>query len=319
MNDATSTLETNAISPELQALLEVQVPGLLAQISKKINIDQLKAEAGSIGDLDIDRVTFGDATIGNIILTNTDARLNGASAFMENVRTVLELRFTLDWEIDLGWLGNWDGHENLGSLSFGMNLGNVSVPSLSNIDMHIPTMHIPNASASMQPITNLDLGGATFKKLVASDTDAPAAGFTLSGMGIGSATVENLSLPKTTTARVTLEEFKPNGSVLLPGAEIRNLNLPAAQVDNISTAGFDLSAVASKRCLGVDIGILALRICVEPVIHMDVGSMTIKDASLSASSERLKVEDIRLPVTVRGIAMSKLDLDNIKINKITMK
>ena len=31
----------------------------------------------------------------------------------------------LEWEVDLGWLGSWDGVENLGSLSFDINVGNV--------------------------------------------------------------------------------------------------------------------------------------------------------------------------------------------------
>jgi hypothetical protein len=313
-----TTADTTALSPELIASLEATVPGLIAQLNKRINIDQFKVDAGKIRDLDIQKIVLGTATIENIVLSNTNAKLLGASAFMQNVRTILELRFTLVWEVDLGWLGSWGDTEHLGSLDFGLSLGNVSVPSLANINMHIPHINIPNASANFQPINNLDLGGATFSKLTASGTQAPAGGFGLSGIGIGSAVMENITIPKTATNSVTLEEFKPNADIVLPGAEATNLNIPSAKVGNISTGGFALSAIASRRCLGADLGILAVRICVTPVVHMSVGSMLINDAELSATAAKLNINNIRVPVTVRGIAMSNLELEKIKINKITL-
>lgn len=316
--EAAADLAATTISPDVAATLANTIPGLVAQVTRRFNIDQVRAETGSVGDLDVSRIELGDATIGNIVLTNANASLNGAQAFMQNVRVVLELRFRLEWEVDLGWLGSWDGTENLGSLSFGMNVGNVSVPSLADIDMHIPSMTVANASARMQPITNVDLGGATFRSMQARNTNAPADGLSLQGMGVGAMRIENVRVPKTTTEGVTLQEFSPNASVVLPGAQVRDLRIPSANVDDITTGGFDLSAVASRRCLEADLGILELKICVDPIMHMDVGSMLIEDADLTASAQQLDVENIQLPVTVKGISMSDLMLNSVTVNRITL-
>jgi hypothetical protein len=117
-------------SQELATALKERAGPILAQLFKKITVNQIRAESGTIGDLDVDKVIFGDATIGKIILNETSARLQGAQAYLQNVRMILELKFGLQWKIDFGWLGNWDGTNDLGSLPFGMNLGNISVPSL---------------------------------------------------------------------------------------------------------------------------------------------------------------------------------------------
>lgn len=306
------------ISTELETTLGNRLTGILSQVPRKFNIDQIKSDSGTIGDLDVDKIVLGDATIESIVLTDTDANLGSAQALMQNVRSVLELRFTLIWAVDLGWFGNWGDTENLGSLNFAVNVGNVSVPSLANIDMHIPTIQIANPSLSLQPVHNVDLGGARLEKLEINNTDAPAGGFNLSGMAVGNIAIQDVEIPRTSTEKLTVREFSPNQKLTLPGAEVRDLRVPSAKVGNINTDGFDLSAIASRRCLGVDLGILELRICVEPVIHMDIGSMVIQDAEISAMASKLEVKNITVPVTVRGIQMSRLNLNSIKINKISL-
>ena len=322
MNDELSTDIQGAIaeqvSSELETALGDRLTGILSQLPRKFNIDQIKSDSGTIGDLDVDKIVLGDATIENIVLTDTRANLGGAQAFMQNVRSVLELGFTLTWGVDLGWLGNWGDTENLGSLHFAVNVGDVSVPSLADMEMHIPSINIANPSLSLQPVNHVDLGGAQFRKLQIDNTDAPAGGFNLSGMAVGSIAIQDVEIPAASTEKITLQEFSPNEKLTLPGAEVSNLKLPSTKVDNISTGGFDLSAIASRRCLGVDLGILELSICVEPVIHMSIGSMVIQDAEISAMASKLEVKNITVPVTVRGIQMSRLNLNSIKINKISI-
>lgn len=305
-------------SAQLASALEQRVAPILAQVLKKINIDQVRAESGTLRDLDVAKIVLGDAHIDKVILTGTTATLKGAQAFLQTVRMVLELRFALEWEVDLGWLGHWGGTENLGSLPFGMNLGNVSIPSLANINLNIPNLTVDDVQASVSPINNLDLGGAAITKIVANDTDVPADGFGLTGLGIGSASIANIAVPKTTTASATIEEFAPNSPIALPGAEVSNLQIPSAGVDNITTGGFNFLAQASARSLGVDLGILAIKIIVTPVVHLDVGSMLIQDVELAAMANKLQVQGIQVPVTIRGIVISDLALQTVKIGKISL-
>lgn len=303
---------------ELEAALGERIAPVIAQLLRTINIDQVRAESGTLRDLDVAKVVLGEASIDRIVLTGTSAKLKGAQAFMQSVRMVLELRFTLEWEVDLGWLGSWDGSENLGSLPFGMNLGNINVPSLADIDFSIPTLSVEDVKAKVEPINGLDLGGAQIKKVMAKDTDIPADGFGVSGLGIGSASMKNLSVPKTSTASASIEEFQPNSEVELPGIELSDLELPAARVDNVKTGGFNFLAQASARSIGADLGILAIKLIVEPMVHLDVGSMTIQDVELSAMAKKLKVQDIHVPVTLRGITMNDLALQAVKIGEVSL-
>jgi len=310
--------EQQASAQELTAALQSTVGPILAQLLKKVKINQVRAESGSMGDLDVDKVIFGDAVINKIILTGTSATLKGAHAFLQNVRMVLELKLSLHWEIDLGWLGSWDGDNDLGSLPFGMDLGNISVPSLANINMNIPSASVDNVHAQINPVTNLDLGGAQIKKLIARDTDIPADGFGFSGLGVGSVSVKNLSVPKTAATAVNVEEFTPNAALGLPGVELANLQIPSAKVDNITTGGFNFMAQASSRSLGVDLGILAIKLTVTPIVHLDVGTMTIQDVVLAATAGKLRAQDIQLPITIRGINLKNLVLQTVNIDEIAL-
>lgn len=314
----TKTTESQPAAQELTAALQKSVGPILAQLFKKIKINQVRAESGSIADLDVDKVILGDATINKIILTGTSAKLKGAQAFLQNVRMVLQLKFTLQWKVDLGWLGSWDGTNDLGSLPFGMDLGNISIPSLANIDMNIPSMSVDNVKAQLNPINNLDLAGARIKKISAKETEIPADAFGLSGIGIGSASIKNLSVPKTATEAVSIEEFTPNAAVVLPGVELANVQIPSARVDNVSTGGFNFMAQASSRSIGADLGILAIKLIVTPIVHMDVGTMTIQDVVLAATASKLQVQDIQLPVTIRGINLKNMVLQTVDIGEIAM-
>ncbi|HUF63530.1 MAG TPA: hypothetical protein VMN36_15750 [Verrucomicrobiales bacterium] len=307
-----------AVPQELLAALRSTLPGLVGAAARKINVDQVKADSGTVSDIAAGRVTLGVAQIDRLTITGLNASLNGAQAFMRNVRMVLELRFTLTWKVDLGWLGSWGDTENLGSLHFGMNLGNVSVPSLANINFQVPSLSTTNVSAAMQPITNLSLGAADFNQLLLSATQAPSPGFTLSGLGVGSASVKNVEVPQTTTAQVKIDAFQPANHIVLPGAEVQNLQLPSAQAGTITAGGFNLSAIASRRCLVVDLGILDIELCVEPVTHLNVGSMLVQDVALSAAASRLNIENIALPINVQNIALNNMNLYNIRINEITL-
>jgi len=314
----TKTTESQPAAQELTAALQKSVGPILAQLFKKIKINQVRAESGSIADLDVDKVILGDATINKIILTGTAAKLKGAQAFLQNVRMVLQLKFTLQWKVDLGWLGSWDGANDLGSLPFGMDLGNISIPSLANIDMNIPSMSVDNVKAQLSPINNLDLAGARIKKISAKETEIPADAFGLSGIGIGSASIKNLSVPKTATEAVSIEEFTPNAAVVLPGVELANVQIPSARLDNVSTGGFNFMAQASSRSIGADLGILAIKLIVTPIVHMDVGTMTIQDVVLAATANKLQVQDIQLPVTIRGINLKNMVLQTVDIGEIAM-
>lgn len=299
-------------------ILQERLPFLVAQLTRRANIDHVTAESGSVDQINVNQITLGNATIENITLSGISASLNGSQAFMQGVRMVLELHFSLEWEVDLGWLGSWGDTADLGSISFPVDIGNVSVPSLANIQFTIPSATATNVAAHIEPIKNLKLGETNFKKLHATDTDAPSNGFSINGLGIGGFSVNKLDVPKTSTASVTVDEVKPVGNVTLPGVSVTGVSLPSLHVGLINAGGFGIDANASRRSLVADFGILSFKLNIDPVSHLNVQSMTIQDAALSLAANRADIKNIRLPLSIEGVEIRKLGLNTVKVNNISL-
>ncbi|MDE0737516.1 MAG: hypothetical protein OSB47_16955, partial [Pirellulaceae bacterium] len=123
---ADNLLDSLPVSRDLLTRLGV----LGAQVSRKIAIDQVSVQDGTLSNLRVDKVTLGSASIGNLHVENTQASVDSAKAVLNQVRTIVELGFRLDWKIDLGWLGSWDGNEDMGSLDVPVDLGTITVPDL---------------------------------------------------------------------------------------------------------------------------------------------------------------------------------------------
>ena len=56
---------------------------------------------------------------------------------------------------------------------------------------------------------------------------------------------------------------------------------------------------------------------VTPTVHLNVGSMTLSDASLAADLGKVSINDISLPVSLEGITGGELALDAISVSKLT--
>jgi hypothetical protein len=95
---ADSLMESLPVSRDLLTRL-----GLLgAQVSRKIAIDQVSVDNGTLNNLKVEKVNLGSASIGSLKVQNGSASVNNANAVLNQVRSIVELGFHLDWEIDLG-------------------------------------------------------------------------------------------------------------------------------------------------------------------------------------------------------------------------
>jgi|GEM_PF-540013 len=312
--------------PSTEALLEsLPLPrdfltrlGVLAgQATRQLTLDSVGVNSASLNNVEISQVQLGSASIGGIRIENVDARLEQSSAFLQNVRSLLELHFTLEWEVDLGWIGHWGDTNDLGSIDIPVDLGNINIPDLDNIALDIPQVDIPAAMAAMQPINNLQLGTFSLSGMDVNKATLPAAGLTLTGMGVGEVGISSLSVPGATTQAIKLASAAPALDVVLPGATVHNLTIPQTSIPTITSGAFDTDATASAKSLTVNLGILKLTLKVTPTVHLDVGAMAISDAQLSASIGAVSVTDIHLPVSVQGLTASSLDAHGITVNKIT--
>jgi hypothetical protein len=316
------TLEARVLPTNIQVLsaldhLKQHLPQLFDALAKKINIAQILAESGTVGKVTVDRVSVGNVLVQSLTLKNTQANLASGNAYLEDVGMTLELRFKLHWWFDIEIYSD-SGDEDLGSLWFSMHVGNVAVPSLANIQMNIPTVTVNNVGAQVNPLQNLDLGAAAFQKLAIKKSTLPTAGFTLSGLALGSLNLSGLGVPAMQSNEVTIQAFKPNQTVVIPSASLGNISIPSTAIPDVKSGGIDIDAVASSRGLKVDFGIFGFTFLVTPVVHMDIGSMTLHDLGLSASVENIDVANVHVPLDVKGITLKTLHLDDLTVNDVSL-
>lgn len=310
---ADSLMESLPVSRDLLTRL-----GLLgAQVSRKIAIDQVSVDNGTLNNLKVEKVNLGSASIGSLKVQNGSASVNNANAVLNQVRSIVELGFHLDWEIDLGWIGSWDGSEDMGSLDIPVDLGTITVPDLGDIDLQIPSIDIPGLVAEMKPIDQLDLGNLDLSGVRLDKLSLPSAGLSITGMGVGDLTLSSVTVPSADGEAMRVNRAAPTGKLNLPGASLENVAIPAVNMPAATSGSFSADATASDKSLGIDIGLLKVSIRVTPTVHLDVGSMTLSDAQLAADLGKVSLDDISLPVSLEGISGGELGLNSISVNKLT--
>lgn len=290
----------------------------VAQATKFLNIDQVQIQSGNIKSVDVDKVQFGDATIQKIEVTDTTASLKNASVYLQNVRTITELKFTLIWKVDLGFIGSWSGTNNLGTIDIPFTVGDMTVPGLNNINMAIPSVQVPGVQAQMTPITHLALGQTAMTGIGVFNTKLPSAGFTMNGLGVGSMAMNNIQIPATSTVKSTIQTVTPANNIVLPGVKMQNINIPAVSIPDIKSGAISTSAIAASRSITADIGILDVTLKVTPTIHLDIAAMVIHDAELSALIKTMDVKNISIPVSINGVTVNEIGLSQLKVNQVTL-
>ncbi len=310
---ADSLLDSLPVSRDLLTRL-----GLIgAQVSRKIAIDQVSVDSGTLNNLKVEKVNLGSASIGSLKVENGSASVNNAKAVLNQVRSIVELGFRLNWEIDLGWIGSWDGSEDMGSLDIPVDLGTITGPDLGDINLQIPTIDIPGLVADMRPIDQLDLGSLELAGVRLDKLSLPGAGLTISGMGVGDLTLSSVTVPSAAGEALRVNRAAPVQSLRLPGASLENVAIPSISMPAATSGSFNADATASDKSLGIDVGILKVSVAVTPTVHLNVGSMTLSDASLAADLGKVSINDISLPVSLEGITGGELALDAISVSKLT--
>jgi hypothetical protein len=314
---AAASIATNAQATAALDSLKNHLPDLFALLVRKINVAQIVAKTGQVGDISIGEIAIGDVVVDSLKLTDTSANLTSGSAFLQDVAMTLELRFRLEWWIDIEIYED-EGVEDLPTLWFSMNVGNVQVPSLDDIEMDIPEVTVSNLSANVAPIKNLDLGPAGFTKLKVDDLTLPSAGFSLAGLALGTLNLSGLGAPEVKAAKAGIDEFTPTHTVVLPAANVQGISIPSTSIPNVSSGNFGLDAQASSRALKVDFDIFGFRFVVTPIVHMHINAMTLQGLALSADVGQVSVQNARLPVNVKNIVLKSLKLDDVSLSDISL-
>lgn len=286
-------------------------------MAQTINLAQAAVASGAVADIKVEQIVLGGVTIGELTLEGTTLDIAAASAALQAVRVVINLDFSFDWWINLGFWSD-SGTNSLGSLSFALDLGNVSIPSLGNIPISVPNIAIANLSAVVAPIASADLGGGAFSALTATNIAVPKNGFTLTGFAIGGVTIANVEVPEATAAAVSIQDFHPNGNLVLPSASLGPLQIPSVTTADVqTTAAIGFNGNASQQGLGLNLGVLGGTFDVTPTAYVSIGALQLQGVSLSGSVTKAILDNIGVPVDIQGINLSTIDIGQITAANIT--
>jgi hypothetical protein len=287
-------------------------------MAQTINIAQASGASATVSDIKVDQIVLGGVTIGQLDLEGTSLDLNSGSASLQNVRIVLTLDFQFNWWINLGFWSD-SGNADLGKLSFALDLGNVSIPSLGNIPLSVPNIALASLNATVAPITQIDLGGGNLAGITATSMTFPKNGFTLSGLGFGSISVASIEIPEATVSQVAIQQFRPNASIVLPSATLGPVQIPSASAADVQTSSpVSFSGSASQQPLSLSLGVLGGSINVTPTAYVSIGTLALQGVALTGSVTQAILKNIGVPVEVHGFSLNNIDIAQVTATNITL-
>jgi len=293
------------------------MPGL---VTHTIDIAQVAVASGQVAQIEIDKIAPGTAQVGGLSLTTTNLTIKSGSALLSGVRFVLQLEFTLDWWYNFGFLGSGSGTDNLGSVFFPFNAGNVVVPALNNISLTIPNIAAANVTAGIAPILNLALGSAEFNGLLAATVALPSGGFQLGGLGLGPVSIGSLQVPNATVGKVSITDFTPTGNIVVPSVQLNNIELPSASAGDIqSTAPFAINNIqASPQGVSFSAGVFGFTLLVTPIINTNIDSLKLSGVSISGSVSKAQITNVSVPIVITGMNLKTISIGAVDVTNITL-
>jgi hypothetical protein len=284
----------------------------------QINIAQAAGASATVADIKIDEIVLGGVTIGELSLQGASLDIASGSAALQNVRIVITLDFQFNWWINLGFWSD-SGSADLGSMSFALDLGNVAIPSLGNIPLSVPNIALASLNAAFAPISSIDLGGGNLAGIAVTNMTLPKNGFTLTGLGFGAISVASIQVPEATAAQISIQDFHPNASIVLPSATLGPIQIPSASAADVATTSpVSFNGAASQQALAVSLGVLGGSINVTPTAFVSIGSLQLQGVALTGTVTQAILQNIGVPIDIHGFTMNSIDIAQVTATNITL-
>lgn len=287
-----------------------------------VNVPEVDIQKAGLAAISIGQVAIGPITVGELVLHNADFSMTGAQGVLQNVSVTVTVHLTVEWHVHVGLPDgipdiNIGDTYDLGSISFSMTVGNIVIPALNNIHVHIPTLTAQNMSVSANPVTNLQLANANAEQIRAHSVVLPAAGFTIAGLTINTLQGTAITVPAAKVGQATVGRLHGD-PVTIPSFTLDSLNLPAAQIPTVSSsAPLDIPVDLAGRQVGFDAGILRLSITVTPSALSHIDHLEITGANANATVGQVVLHNVVLPYDVLNLTLSQVGIDTIGIPAFT--
>jgi hypothetical protein len=291
-----------------------------------INVPGLDVNQANLQSVDLAKVSIGPITVGDLVLSNTDVSMSVKDMLLQDVTVWMNIHFTFQWNVHIGLPdgipdfdvgATWD----LGTLHippFGLPpipLGDIVVPGLTNINLHIPTVTAQNMSVNASPLA-LHLDAPTADQIHATNATLPVGGFSIAGLSLNSVQGTAISVPDAHLDSATINHLHGT-PIKISTFALDTLKLPTAQVDHISsTAPLEIPAQLPEYPIGFGTphkSLLSIILYVKPFAHMHVGHLEITDAAASATVGSIALNNVTLPYDVLNLTLSQVGIKTIDV------
>ena len=279
-------------------------------------IAEADVQRAGVTTINVGQVGIGPVRIGQLVLTGLDLSMAAAGAHLRNFRITITEVITLDWHIhiDLSPLPPIDEHGtvDVGTPSFSVDLGDVSVPGLQNFTIDIASLTANNIAASADPIKDLRLGAAVAEQIQARNLKLPVPGFTIVGMGIGSLLANGIGVPAASVDGVTIGRVHGD-AFPLGQLTLANLALPSASVADIASQSVDVTGTPQAKVFHMDLGILDQTLTIKPTVQAQIDQVTISSITAGTTVGRIELHNVVAPYEFLNITLSQIGIETVQI------
>ena len=193
-----------------------------------------------------------------------------------------------------------------------MPVGDITIPGLHDLEFDIPSLSAQNATAAPAPLT-VQVSSVAAEGIAIQQATAPAAGFTLTGLSLASASAADVSVPAVSAEKATVQRVHA-APALVPEVALNQLTLPAIQIPSlISTTPFDIPASLQQRSVGFDAGILSVALRVKPSTTSHVHRMNVTAATATGTVASVVARNVTLPFELTDLTLSQVGINSIAI------
>jgi hypothetical protein len=246
--------------------------------------------------------------------------VHSGRAELRDVHVTVTLRLKLVWSIHvpLPWpfddITIAESTTPLGSVSLPFPFGNAEINELRDINLLIPELLASGIVTDADPMSGLELAEVRADGIQVFDVNLPTAGFTLAGLALTAANVNNVSVPATTVHGVTIRSVQ-GPPVRVPSLRLSGLNLPAAAANDVASGPFALPLRRADpfETPRLDLGVLKVKLQVDASAFTRVAQMSLSGVTASASAQMIELRNVTVPYGAVDVTLSDLGLDVLEI------
>jgi hypothetical protein len=274
----------------------------------------------SVNSISVGSVGIGPVTIGQLVITDLEMNTAADGAFLRNFVVTVTYNMKLDWHLHIELPGNViddSGTEDLDSPTFIIGFGDIRLPGLENLKIDIASLAIDSPSATILPVSNIQLGKAIAQGIQTKNLKLPTAGFSLSGLGLGTLNVAGFGAPAATVDTATIA--KVNGDTTPFGQmSLSNLGLPASQIPDIVAQGVDSTATPKPKAFHLDMGCLDLVLKVNPTAQAHIDQFIIRNVKASGSIGKIELHNVVAPYELLNVTLSQIGIETISVPAVAI-